>query len=152
MTIICKRMGDHAFPVPERSTIGSSGYDLYSVEPRLVLWPGERARLRTGWAFEIPRGYEGQIRPRSSSWSRGIDVLLGTIDSDYRGEVMIQLRVPYSLDRCVAIEQGERIAQLVISRIYTGDLMEVESLSETLRGEGGFGSTGISVKKEGEKE
>ena len=107
--------------------------------------PGQRAIVATGLAMAIPVGFEGQVRPRSGlAFKHGISIVNapGTIDSDYRGEVKVLL---VNLgDRRVAFERGERIAQLVIAPVVQVRVSLVESLEETSRGGGGFGSTGVS--------
>jgi len=138
---------DADLPLPARATAGSAGLDLCAaLERELVLAPGERALVPTGFALAIPAGYEGQVRPRSGLALRH-GVFLpnapGTIDSDYRGEVAVILqnggREPFTVRR------GERIAQLVIAAVITPVLDEVESeaaLGSTERGGGGFGHSG----------
>ncbi len=131
--------------LPSYATPGSSGLDLRAaVEDKVVLEPGERALIPTGIILEIPEGYEGQVRPRSGlAINKGVTVLNspGTIDSDYRGEIKVIL-INLGKEK-VEIGRGDRIAQLVISPVVKADIEEVEDLSETLRGSGGFGSTGI---------
>ncbi len=138
---------DADLPLPARATAGSAGLDLCAaVEVDLVLAPGERALVPTGFALAIPPGYEGQVRPRSGLALRhGITLpnAPGTIDSDYRGEVSVILqnggREPFVLRR------GERIAQLVIAAVLQPVLHEVETadaLGATGRGGQGFGHTG----------
>jgi len=108
-----------------------------------VLAPGERRAVGTGLAFEIPEGYEMQVRPRSGlALKHGITLpnAPGTIDADYRGELKIILQ--NGGKEPVTIHRGERIAQLVFARHESPELMESESLGETARGAGGFGSTG----------
>ena len=129
-------------PPPTYATEGSAGADLAASEATLVP-PGEWRAVATGISLEIPRGYEIQLRPRSGlALRRGVTLLNapGTIDSDYRGEVKVLVvnhgREPF------AIEAGDRIAQMVLQPVVTMDLEEGESLSETDRGSGGFGSTG----------
>ncbi len=129
---------------PRYQTEGASGVDLLAdIEGELTLKPLERAAVPTGLALEIPRGFEGQVRPRSGLALRhGITCLNspGTIDADYRGEVKVVLanlsNEPYTVRR------GDRIAQLVFAPVTRAELVEVESLSPTERGNGGFGSTG----------
>jgi dUTP pyrophosphatase len=136
--------------LPERSTPGSAGLDLFAWDggldlsnPTYYLDPGGRILVRTGIALEIPDGFEGQIRPRSGLALRnGITVLNtpGTIDSDYRGEVgviLVNLSNQYYF-----VNHGDRIAQLVIAPVTRAEVVEVDELSDTTRGEGGFGSTG----------
>ncbi len=128
--------------LPEFKTIDSAGMDLQSQET-LVLKPLERRLVSTGLKIAIPKGYEGQIRPRSGlSWNHGITVLNapGTIDADYRGELKVML-INLSNDE-YTIEHGERVAQLVISKYEKVDIVKVDVLSDTDRGEGGFGSSG----------
>ncbi len=131
--------------LPSYATPGSAGFDLRAaVEDKVVLEPGERALIPTGIILEIPEGYEGQVRPRSGlAVNKGVTVLNspGTIDSDYRGEIKVIL-INLGKEK-VEIKRGDRIAQLVISPVVKADIEEVEDLSETLRGSGGFGSTGI---------
>lgn len=132
------------FPLPEYQTEGSVGFDLQSIED-CELAPQERKLVPTGIYISIPKGFEGQIRPRSGlSISFGLTVLNtpGTIDSDYRGEIKIIL---YNAGLgFIYITKGDRIAQLVISPIQKVELIEVEELDKTTRGEDGFGSTGIN--------
>jgi dUTP pyrophosphatase len=131
-------------PLPSHASPGSAGFDLRAaVEDELVLRPGERLLVPTGIVLEIPPGWEGQVRPRSGLALRhglGLVNAPGTIDSDYRGEVGVILinlgDAPYSLKR------GDRIAQLVISRVEPIEWEEADSLEDSHRGEGGFGSTG----------
>ncbi len=131
-------------PLPEYVTSGSSGMDLRSAnrEP-ITLKPGERALIPTGIRIAVPPGWEAQVRPRSGLALRyGITCLNspGTIDSDYRGPVGVILvnlgQEPFTIHR------GDRIAQLVICPVAQGEWEEVDSLDDTERGEGGFGSSG----------
>ena len=138
------RVGDVAVPLPRYQTEGASGMDLHAAltEP-LVLAPLARAKVPTGLSFAIPQGYEGQVRPRSGLAARaGVTVLNapGTVDSDYRGEVMVVL-VNLS-DVPVTIAPLERIAQLVFAPMARAELELVTSLDPTARGNGGYGSTG----------
>ncbi len=131
--------------LPSYQTGASAGMDLRAqLEEPVLLKPLERAVIGTGLYMELPKGYEAQVRPRSGlAARRGITVLNspGTIDADYRGEIGVIL-VNIS-DQDVLIEHGERIAQMVISRYEQAHWEEVEVLSETERGSGGFGSTGV---------
>lgn len=132
-------------PLPEYKTEGSAGMDLQAFlsEP-LTLEPMERTLIPTGLYMAIEEGYEAQIRARSGlSIKHGITLInaVGTIDSDYRGEVKVAV-VNLSKE-AYTITPGERIAQMVINKYEKSTLVEVEVLDETLRGEGGFGSTGI---------
>jgi len=128
--------------IPSYATEGSAGMDLRTMED-VVLQPGERRLAPTGIRVAIPAGYEGQVRPRSGLALRyGIALVNspGTIDSDYRGELQVLL-INLGSD-VVQLQRGERIAQLVICPIARAHVMLVESLEETARSEGGFGSTG----------
>jgi len=133
----------HALPSYE--TIASAGMDLRAnlTEP-IVIEPMERALIPTGLFIELPIGYEAQVRPRSGlALKKGITCLNspGTIDADYRGEVGVIL-ANLSKETFV-VENGERIAQMVIAKHERAEWIEVEELSETERGAGGFGSTGV---------
>ncbi len=129
-------------PLPAYATPGAAGMDVVAAED-LTLAPGARAAVATGFAMAIPAGYEVQVRPRSGlALKHGITCLNtpGTIDSDYRGEVKVILA---NLgDAPFAIARGERIAQLVPAVVTPARLEEADSLDETERGSGGFGSTG----------
>ena len=131
--------------LPNYSTIASAGMDLRAnIELPTTLKPLERIIIKTGIFIELPIGYEAQVRPRSGlAFKKGITVLNspGTIDADYRGEVGVIL-VNLSSDDFV-IEDGERIAQMVIAKHEQADWVEVEKLEESERGSGGFGSTGV---------
>lgn len=130
--------------MPSYQTNGAAGMDLRAyLSCPVVLKPLERKLIPTGFKMELPAGYEAQIRPRSGlSIKHGITLIncVGTIDEDYRGEVCVPL-VNLSNDDFV-INNGDRIAQMVISPVTKANLCEVLELSDTLRGEGGFGSTG----------
>jgi len=119
--------------------------DLFAfLEEEVILLPGERRLIPTGISVAIPEGFEGQIRPRSGlAIRKGIGLVNGpgTIDSDYRGEVGILL-INFGKDP-FAIRNGERIAQMVISRVFRSILVEVDDLPPTQRQEGGFGHTGV---------
>lgn len=130
-------------PLPSRQSAHAAGFDVCSAEPEFVLTPGERRAVGTGLAFELPEGYEMQVRPRSGlALKFGITLpnAPGTIDADYRGELKVILQ--NSGTEAVPIRRGERIAQLVFARHETPELRESEGVSETARGTGGFGSTG----------
>jgi dUTP pyrophosphatase len=133
---------DHS--IPEYETPASAGMDLRAnISESITLQPLERAVIKTGLFVEIPVGYEAQVRPRSGlAAKKGITVLNapGTVDADYRGEIGVIL-VNLSNEE-FTIVNGERIAQLVISSHERAEWIESESLTETTRGEGGFGSTG----------
>lgn len=131
--------------LPQYETNASAGVDLRAnIEANITLKPLERCLVKTGLFLEIPVGYEAQVRPRSGlAYKNGITVLNapGTIDADYRGEVGVIL-INLSNNE-FTIENGERIAQLVFARFEQAEWQTSETLSETDRGEGGFGSTGI---------
>jgi dUTP pyrophosphatase len=130
--------------LPTRAHPGDAGLDLYAVQAA-VLAPGERASIPTGIAVEIPPGHAGLVLPRSGLAARhGISVVNapGLIDADYRGEVRVLL---LNTDREHAFElaAGDRIAQLVIVAVAIAEVDEVPSLTDTIRGAGGFGSSGV---------
>jgi dUTP pyrophosphatase len=143
MTIKIINKSQHGLPGYE--TIASAGMDLRAnLSGPIELKPLERAIVKTGLFIELPIGYEAQVRPRSGlAAKKGITVLNspGTVDADYRGEIGVIL-VNLSNENFV-IENGERIAQLVIAKHERAEWTAVETLSETSRGEGGFGSTGV---------
>lgn len=132
-------------PLPEYSTIQSAGMDLraFIIEP-VILGVLGRALIHTGLYIEMPEGYEAQVRPRSGlAIKHGVTVINspGTIDADYRGEICVELvnlsNTPFT------IETGDRIAQLIFTKYEKADFIEVEELSETERGTGGIGHTGL---------
>ena len=131
--------------LPSYETSASAGVDLRAnLDESVVLKPFERTLVKTGLFLEIPEGFEGQVRPRSGlALKKGITVLNspGTIDADYRGEVGVILINLSQED--FTIEDGERIAQLVFCKVEQANWENVEILTETHRGEGGFGSTGV---------
>jgi dUTP pyrophosphatase len=131
-------------PLPAYQSEGAAGMDLCAaVRDPVQIPPGERRLIPTGVGVAIPRGFEGQVRPRSGLALRhGVTVLNapGTVDSDYRGELMVAL-INHGSDPFV-VARGERIAQLVICPVAEATLDLVSSLDETARGEGGYGSTG----------
>ena len=121
----------------------AAGYDVASCEADLVLAPGERRAVGTGLVFEIPEGYEMQVRPRSGlALKHGITLpnAPGTIDADYRGELKVILQ--NGGNEPFTVRRGERIAQLVFARHEAPVLLETDGVGETARGVGGFGSTG----------
>jgi dUTP pyrophosphatase len=129
--------------LPAYATSGAAGMDICAAES-LNLRVGKRHAVATGFAFAIPDGYEVQVRPRSGlALKHGITCLNtpGTIDSDYRGEVKVILANLGEDD--FMINKGDRIAQIVVAPVTHGNLIEVEDLDETVRGTGGFGSTGV---------
>jgi len=123
----------------------AAGMDVCAaVEASVVIQPGERAMIPCGFAMAVPQGYEVQVRPRSGlAWKKGITVLNtpGTIDADYRGEVKVVL-INHGTEP-FEIQKGERIAQLVVAEVPRVEVQIVDSLDETDRGAGGFGSTGL---------
>lgn len=131
-------------PLPSYSTSGSSGLDIRAaVAENIIIPAGEVSLIPTNLSVEIPQGYEIQVRPRSGlAVSHGIGILNspGTIDSDYRGEVKIIL-MNFSKED-FKILRGDRIAQLVVSKVYKAELLISEELEESFRGSGGFGHTG----------
>ncbi|MEM8509094.1 MAG: dUTP diphosphatase [Bacteroidota bacterium] len=133
-------------PLPTYETKGAAGVDLRAnILESILLQPLERAIVKTGIFLELPIGYEAQIRPRSGlAAKKGITVLNspGTIDADYRGELGVIL-VNLS-NEAFTIENGDRIAQMVIAKHERADWVEVEELNTTTRGSGGFGSTGVN--------
>ena len=147
LTIKITRLAHGAdLPLPAYETPGAAGMDLRAaMEAPVVLEPGARAAIPTGLALALPEGFEGQVRPRSGFALRdGVTALNspGTVDSDYRGEVKVIL-VNHG-DRAVTIARGDRIAQLIIAPVTRAEWSEVETLDDTGRGAGGFGSTGAS--------
>jgi dUTP pyrophosphatase len=130
-------------PLPSYQTAGAAGCDLHAaISETLTLMPGTRDKIPTGIALELPEGFEAQIRPRSGLAAKdGVTVLNapGTIDSDYRGEILVLL-VNHG-DRPFEIMRGARIAQLVIAPVVRAIFVESAALGETARGDGGFGST-----------
>ncbi len=127
--------------LPQRATPGSTGYDLYACPDGEMVIGQEPALVPTGIALEAPPGYDVQVRPRSGLSARGVQVTFGTIDSDYRGEVLVTMHVlPYREPHTV--RPGDRIAQLIIGRTAEVAIVEAEALSASERGSGGHGSTG----------
>ncbi|GAB2499479.1 dUTP diphosphatase [Corynebacterium atrinae] len=135
---------DKDLPLPQRAHRGDAGVDLYATED-VTLAPGERALVGTGIALALPLGTVGLIHPRSGlAAKQGLSIVNapGTVDADYRGELKVCL---INLDPATPIEitRGMRIAQLVIQRVELVDFVEVDELDETVRGAGGYGSTGV---------
>src|SRR3989442_8812196 len=147
---ITRLPGARGLPLPARATAGSAGFDLHAaLERELVLAPGDRALVPTGFAIAVPEGHEAQVRPRSGLALKHGLVLPnapGTIDADYRGELSVIVmnagRDPITLRR------GDRIAQVVIAPVADARFVEVESLDETARGVGGFGHTGSAPHRQ----
>ena len=159
MRVKVKRIGNHSLPLPKYETEGAAGFDLRArvgfnemraqslgcweggnAPSGVVLQEGDIAVIGCGFAFEAPAGFELQVRPRSGLSKRGAIVTLGTVDSDYRGEVAVI--VTNTSTEPLRISTGDRIAQGVIAPVVRAELVEAEELSETARGGNGFGSTG----------
>lgn len=148
VTVAIRRL-PHAgdLPLPGYATAGSAGLDLAAAVDRdVILAPGERALVPTGFAIALPEGFEAQVRPRSGlAAASGVTILNGpgTVDSDYRGEIMVNLvnlgEAPFTVSR------GDRIAQMVVAPVSRVDLRPAEELDATVRDAGGFGSTGIGA-------
>ena len=142
----------YGLPIPKYESEGAAGLDLLaaiSESKNIIILPGKAEMVPTGIAIALPKGFEAQIRPRSGLAAKnGITILNspGTIDSDYRGEISAMLinhsKVNFEIDR------GMRIAQMVIAPVVQFNLIMTETLDETKRGAGGFGSTGISAEDE----
>lgn len=143
-TVDIKIVASDGAVVPEYKTSGAAGADICAfLSESITVKPMERVLVPTGLFFEIPEGYEIQVRPRSGlAIKNGITCLNtpGTIDSDYRGEVKVILINLGSED--FTIRNGDRIAQIVVAPVTVGNFVRAESLEATARGEGGFGSTG----------
>ena len=141
---LLRQPGGEGLPLPEPATAGSAGVDLRAaIQADIVIRPGERVLVPSGFAIELPPGYEAQVRPRSGLALRhGITLpnAPGTIDSDYRGEIKVILMNLGDGD--FVVSRGERIAQLVVAPVSSVAWTEVEALDETERGDGGFGHTG----------
>ena len=149
MNLPIKRLAHNSdLPLPAYETADSAGMDLRAAVPAdepLIIRPGDRHAVPTGLAMAIPRGFEGQVRPRSGlALKSGITCLNtpGTVDSDYRGEVKVILINLGAED--FTVRRGDRIAQMVIAPVIQAAVAEVSDLDETARGAGGFGSTGAA--------
>jgi dUTP pyrophosphatase len=144
MTKILIKKNSQAVKTPKYETLGSSGMDIAAfIDSEIKIEPGKKALVPTGFSLSIPKGFEIQIRPRSGlAAKKGISVLNtpGTIDSDYRGEIIVIL-INHS-DETFIVENNLRVAQMVLCPIVQGSLEEVKELPSTSRGDGGFGSTG----------
>jgi dUTP pyrophosphatase len=142
---ITKLKNAEGIPLPHYQTEHAAGVDLYAaVEEEIIIDAGKWSLIPTGIALAIPEGYEGQVRPRSGlALKHGIGMLNGpgTIDADYRGEIGIIL-FNFS-ERPFTVRRGDRIAQLVFAKLSKATFESVEQLSETARGAGGFGHTGV---------
>ncbi|KUG02856.1 deoxyuridine 5'-triphosphate nucleotidohydrolase [hydrocarbon metagenome] len=145
MKVYIKRLHSFDLPLPRYMTAGSSGFDLYAANQQdIKIAAGAFALVPTGIAISIPEGYEAQIRPRSGlALNFGITLLNtpGTIDADYRGEIKV---IVINLgDKEYIVKQGERIAQMIFTRVERAELIEADDLDDTMRGAGGFGHTGV---------
>ena len=142
---ITRLKGNKDLPLPEYESEGSSGMDIRaSVKEPVLLKPGEIRLIPTGLSVSVPPGYEAQMRPRSGlALNNGIGMVNspGTIDSDYRGEIGI-IMINWG-NEPFTIRRRDRIAQMIISRVYRAELAEVDDLDATSRGQGGFGHTGV---------
>jgi dUTP pyrophosphatase len=128
--------------LPSKATQHASGFDLYACfdAPDIALGP-DVTLVPTGIAIEVPPGYDAQIRPRSGLGKQGVNVVYGTLDADYRGEIFVSMMTFGSCSE-YRLQNGDRIAQLVISRLAALDVVQVDELSVSERGAGGHGSTG----------
>jgi dUTP pyrophosphatase len=129
---------------PQYQTDGAAGFDLaahFGLSLHVEIQPGETVVVPTGLRMEIPEGYEVQIRPRSGLARRGLVAAFGTVDSDYRGEIGVILH--NNSDMVKLIEDGDRIAQGVLCPVTRANFEFVNEVSQTARGSGGFGSTGV---------
>ena len=138
-----KRLRPNA-KLPRRATPSSTGFDIFACiegSDAIMLVGAQPKLIPTGIAIEVPRGYDVQIRPRSGLSAKGVGVTFGTIDSDYRGEILITMYL-FNPNATFEIKHGDRIAQMVVSQVADLPLVEVEELSSTKRGSGGHGSTG----------
>jgi dUTP pyrophosphatase len=145
-----KRLENSAgLEVPFYATEHSAGMDLQAANDEdIILSPGKRALVKTGISIALPDGFEAQIRPRSGlAYKNGVTVLNspGTIDADYRGEIGVIL-INHG-DEDFVVTRGTRIAQMVIAQYVRASFSEVSELSDTARGQGGFGSTGLKAKQ-----
>ena len=144
MVKILVKKFDKNIKLPTYKTSGSSGMDLVAyIKNKITIDPGKTVMIPTGIAVAIPKNYEIQIRPRSGlAAKKGISVLNtpGTVDSDYRGEIIIIL-INLS-KKSFVVKSGDRVAQMILCRVAKGKLQEVKNLPKTVRGKGGFGSTG----------
>ncbi len=140
-----KRLSEHA-TLPTKGTPEAAGWDLYALEDGCVR-PASTTVIKTGIAMEIPPGWEAQIRGRSGNSLKGLHVILGTIDSDYRGELGVIVHHvyhgTYGSCRPFNFKKGDRIAQLVFAPVVDVMIEEVDQLNTTVRNEKGFGSTGV---------
>lgn len=146
MTILVRQLPEAGdLPMPAYMTAGSAGMDLCAaVQDTLTLQPGDYRAIPTGICMALPQGFEAQIRPRSGlALKHGITLLNtpGTIDADYRGEIQI-LMINFGKEPFI-VRRGDRVAQMVIAKIYQANIELVDTLDQTSRNEGGFGHTGV---------
>jgi len=141
MKILFKRLMDHDLPVPTRGSEFAAGLDLQAAE-HTVIEPGQRTLIKTGFAVQLPEGHYGRIAPRSGlAYKQGIDVLAGVIDIDYRGGIgVILLNTSHET---FTANVGDKIAQLIVEACSYPGTEEVDDLPDTIRGAGGYGSTGV---------
>jgi dUTP pyrophosphatase len=141
LQINIKKLSENA-TIPTKGTEFAAGYDLYAAEDTIVA-SGTRKLIKTNISMEISPGYYGRIAPRSGlAYKSGIDVLAGVIDSDYRGDIGVIL---YNTDKNIdfTVKKGDRIAQMIFEACYSAILKDVDTLDNTSRQAGGFGSTGV---------
>ncbi|HOG17815.1 MAG: Deoxyuridine 5'-triphosphate nucleotidohydrolase [Syntrophaceae bacterium PtaU1.Bin231] len=140
---IRRSSGCQDIPLPRYMTAGAAGMDVCAaVEGELVIHPGQRAKIPTGFAIELPAGYEAQIRPRSGMAIRNGVTLVnspGTVDADYRGEIAVIL-INHG-EESFKVARGDRIAQMIVQQVCRVSWLETEELAPTIRGDGGFGHT-----------
>ena len=151
VVVLAMQVGPHPSSPPVYQSLEAAGMDLpAAIGEEVVILPGQRRLVPTGWAFAIPPGFEGQVRPRSGLALRhGVTVLNspGTIDADYRGEIKVVL-VNFG-DEPFTVSPGDRVAQLVIAPVAKATLRIALSLDPTERGDGGYGSTGVDAPSPG---
>ncbi len=145
MKVYIKRLHSFDLPLPQYMTPGSSGIDIYAANHEdITIAAGAIVLVPTGIAISIPEGYEAQIRPRSGlALNHGLTLLNtpGTIDADYRGEIKV---IVINLgDKEYILKKGERIAQMIFTSVERAELVEADTLDDTVRGAGGFGHTGV---------
>ena len=127
--------------IPDRGTPQATGLDLYACIDAPILLTQTPRKIPCGIAIEFPYGYDAQVRPRSGLSAKGVGVAFGTVDADYRGELLVTMWTFGTLES-YEIHDGDRIAQLVIAAVARASVVEVEALTDTERGAGGHGSTG----------
>lgn len=141
LNIEIKKLSENA-KIPTRGTIFAAGYDLYAAES-FVIKPLSRQLIKTNVSIGIPDGFYGRIAPRSGlAYKNGIDVLAGVIDADYRGDIGVIL-FNSDVNKDFEVKTGDRVAQLIIEKCFDVSWLETDTLKDTQRSSGGFGSTGI---------